>query len=134
MTQKRKKAVLAILAAIIGTGIVTAHPTPDSEISKQIFIAVANVAMCVILWDIYFDEKFAKSDIKSYVSELGLITLSSVVTAFIVAKAITTFADHFMNWFGGMGWSIAGLLAASVTGFLGMGWTLYCDDLYRNPK
>jgi hypothetical protein len=134
MIQKRKKAALAILAAIIGTAAVTAHPAPHIEISKQIFIAIANVAMCIILWDIYFDEKLRNLDIKAYLSELGLITLTSIVTAFVIAKAITTFSEHFTNWFGPFGWAIAGLLAAGVTGLLGTGWTLYCDDLYRNPK
>jgi hypothetical protein len=134
MIQKRKKALLAILAAIIGTAAVTAHPSPHTEISKQIFIAIANVAMCVILWDIYFDERLKTLDTKAYLSELGLITLSSIVTAFVVAKGITTFTAHFSNGFGSLGWAIAGLLAAGVTGLLGTGWTLYCDDLYRNPK
>ena len=42
---KRSKAAIAILAAVVGTGVVTANATPNIELSKQVFITIANVAM-----------------------------------------------------------------------------------------
>jgi hypothetical protein len=131
---KRSKAAIAILAAVVGTSVVTANSTPNIELSKQVFLTIANVAMCIILWDIYFDEELAKKDIGAVLSEYCLITLSSIVTAYILAKSITAVMNYFLQALGPMGWGITGLLAGTLTGLLGMGWTFYCDDLYRHPK
>jgi hypothetical protein len=131
---KRSKAAIAILAAVVGTSVVTANSTPNIELSKQVFLTIANVAMCIILWDIYFDEELAKKDIGAVLSEYCLITLSSIVTAYILAKSITAVMNYFVQALGPMGWGITGLLAGTLTGLLGMGWTFYCDDLYRHPK
>jgi hypothetical protein len=118
----------------VGTTVVTANATPSIELSKQVFITIANVAMCIILWDIYFDEELAKKNIGAVLSEYCLITLSSIVTAYIFAKGITAVMNYFVAALGGKGWGVAGLLAGLLTGLLGMGWTFYCDDLYRHPK
>jgi hypothetical protein len=131
---KRSKAAIAILAAVVGTGVVTANATPDIELSKQVFITIANVAMCIILWDIYFDEELAQKNIGAVLSEFCLITLSSIVTAYILAKGVTAVMSYVVKILGPMGWGLTGLLAGSLTGLLGMGWTFYCDDLYRHPK
>jgi energy-converting hydrogenase Eha subunit A len=131
---KRSKAAIAVLAAVAGTSLVTANSTPNIELSKQVFITIANVAMCIILWDIYFDEELAKKNIGAVLSEYCVITLSSIVTAYILAKGITAVMNYFVQALGPMGWGITGLLAGTLTGFLGMGWTFYCDDLYRHPK
>jgi hypothetical protein len=131
---KRSKAAIAILAAVVGTSVVTANSTPDIELSKQVFITIANVAMCVILWDIYFDEELAQKNIGAVLSEYCVITLSSIVTAYILAKGITAVMNYFVKVLGPTGWGVTGLLAGTLTGLLGIGWTFYCDDLYRHPK
>jgi hypothetical protein len=131
---KRSKAAIAILAAVVGIGVVTANATPNIDLSKQVFITIANVAMCIILWDIYFDEELAKKNIGSILSEFCLITLSSIVTAYILAKGITALLNYFVHTLGPIGWVLTGMLAGLLTGFVGIGWTLYCDDLYRNQK
>jgi uncharacterized membrane protein len=131
---KRSKAAIAILAAVVGTGVVTANATPNIELSKQVFITIANVAMCVILWDIYFDEELARKNIGAVLSEYCLITLSSVVTAYILARGITVLTNYCVQSLGSLGWVVIGLLAGALTGLLGMGWMFYCDDLYRHAK
>jgi hypothetical protein len=132
--QKRNKAAIAILAAVVGTGVVTLNPTPDIEVAKQMFITIADVAMCIMLWDIYFDEELSKKTIQSVLSELCLITLSSVFTAYILAKSITVLMNYLIHVLGSAGWGISGVLAGLFTGLLGIGWTFYCDDWYRNSK
>jgi hypothetical protein len=131
---KRSKAAIAVLAAVVGISVVTANATQNIELSKQVFITIANVAMCIILWDIYFDEELAKKNIGAVLSEYCLITLTSIVTAYIFAKGITAVMNYFVASLGSRGWGVAGLLAGLLTGLLGMGWTFYCDDLYRHPK
>jgi hypothetical protein len=132
--QKRNKAALAILAAVVGTGAVTLNPTPNIEIAKQMFVTIADVAMCIMLWDIYFDEELSEKTMQSVLSELCLITLSSIFTAYILAKGITALTNYLTHSFGSMGWGISGILAGLFTGLLGLGWAFYCDDWYRNSK
>lgn len=134
LRQKRKRVFLVILAAVSSSGVVTAAPTPDMEIPKQIFLTVADVAMCTLIWDIYFDEELAQKNIKSILLDLGLIGVISVVTAFITAKAITALISQMTNWLGSIGWGVAGLIAGLATSLLGVGWAFYCDDLYRHQN
>ena len=132
--QKRKLVIMAILAAVSGCAVVTATPTASMEIAKQIFLTVADVAMCTILWDIYFDEELSQKDVKFILLDFGLIAVVSTVTAFITAKAITALISELINLFGSTGWGIAGLIAGSATGILGVGWAYYCDDIYRHQN
>jgi predicted neutral ceramidase superfamily lipid hydrolase len=131
---KRNKAAIAILAAVVGTGVVTLNPTPNMDIAKQMFITIADVVMCIMLWDIYFDEELSKKTVQSFLSELCLITLSSIFTAYILAKGITAVMNYLTHALGSTGWGISGILAGMTTGFLGIGWAFYCDDWYRNSK
>ena len=129
---KRKQVSIAILAAVFGTGVVTATPTPNLEISKQVFLTIANVAMCALIWNIYFDEELSKKDIISILLDLLVVTAISAFTAYITAKGITTLIDDITNWLGVIGWLVIGMIAGLATSLLGIGWASYCDDLYRH--
>ena len=129
---KRKQVSIAILAAVFGTGVVTATPTPNLEISKQVFLTIANVAMCAIVWNIYFEEELSKKDILSILLDLLVVTIISAFTAYVTAKGITTLIDDITNWLGVIGWVVIGMIAGLATSLLGIGWASYCDDLYRH--
>lgn len=129
---KRKKVFVAILAAVFGTGVVTATPTPNIEISKQVFLTIANVAMCALVWNIYFDEELSKKDIFSILLDLLVVTFISAFTAYVTAKGITALINDVTSWLGVMGWLVIGVIAGSATSLLGVGWASYCDDLYRH--
>lgn len=132
--QKRSRAKIVILAAAFGTGLVALNPTPSAELSKQVFITIADVAMCIMLWDTYFDEDLAKKNIQSLLSELLVITLSSIFTSYVLAKGIAVSMSYFTKALGANGWVVSGLFAALATSLLGMGWAFYCDDWYRNSQ
>lgn len=134
ISSKRKKVVIAILAAVGGIGFVNATPESSIELAKQAFMTAANVAMFAVIWDIYFDEDLSQKDVKSILVDLGIITLVSAGTAFIIAKAIAVLLKDIDQWLGLIGWGIAGVVAGLVTGLLGLAWACYCDDLYRNVK
>ena len=129
---KRKQVFIAILAAVFGTGVVTATPTPNLEISKQVFLTIANVAMCALVWNIYFDEELSKKDIISILLDLLVVTVISAFTAYITARGITALINDVTNWLGVMGWIVIGIIAGLATSLLGIGWASYCDDLYRH--
>ncbi len=131
---KRNKAKIVVLAAAIGTGIVSLNPTPNIEAAKQVFMTIANVAMCIMLWDVYFDEELAKKSIQSIVSEFSIITLSSIFTAYVLAKGVIVAMNYLTQTFGAIGWGISGILTAGATVLLGLGWSSYCDDWYRNSQ
>ena len=129
---KRKQVSIAILAAVFGTGVVTATPTPNLEISKQVFLTIANVAMCALVWNIYFDEELSKKDILSILFDLLVVTVISAFTAYITAKGITALINDITNLLGIIGWAVIGIIAGLATSCLGIGWASYCDDLYRH--
>ncbi len=129
---KRKQVFIAILAAVFGTGVVTATPTPNLEISKQVFLTIANVAMCALVWNIYFDEELSKKDIISILFDLLVVTVISAFTAYITARGITALINDVTNWLGVMGWIVIGIIAGLATSLLGIAWASYCDDLYRH--
>lgn len=129
---KRKQVSIAILAAVFGTGVVTATPTPNLEISKQVFLTIANVAMCALVWNIYFDEELSKKDIISILLDLSIVTVISAFTAYVTAKGITALINDITNWLGVIGWVVIGIIAGLATSLLGIGWASYCDDLYRH--
>ncbi|MDJ0686949.1 MAG: hypothetical protein QNJ41_00410 [Xenococcaceae cyanobacterium MO_188.B32] len=129
---KRKQVSIAILATVFGTGVVTATPTPNLEISKQVFLTIANVAMCALVWNIYFDEELSKKDIISILLDLSIVTVISAFTAYVTAKGITALINDITNWLGVIGWVVIGIIAGLATSLLGIGWASYCDDLYRH--
>ena len=134
MNQKRKKAALAILAAVGGSGMVIAIPIVNIEVPKQVFMTVADVAMYTVIWDIYFDEELSQKDTKSILVDLSLITLISAGTAYVTAKGATALISEITNLLGAIGWGVVGVIAGVVTGLVGVALTFYCDDLYRNPS
>jgi hypothetical protein len=132
--QKRNRARIVILAAAFGTGMVALNQAPGVEVSKQVFITIADVAMCMMLWDTYFDEDLAKKNIQSLLSELLVIILSSIFTSYVLAKGITVSMSYLSNALGSAGWFVSGILAALATSLLGIGWAFYCDDWYQNSQ
>ncbi len=134
VSYKRRKAGAVILAAAFGTGVVVLNPLSNTELAKQIFITLADVAMYIMLWDIYFDEKLAQKNLQSILSELFAITLSSIFTAYVLAKGITVSINYLTNALGSIGWPVSSVLATFATGLLGLGWASYCDDWYRNSQ
>ena len=132
LTQKRKQSCFVILATVFGSGVVAAVPKTDLDFAKQIFLTVADVAMCMAIWDIYFKEKLYQQNIKSILLELFFVIVLSAATAYIAAKGIIVLSSKLIPWFGLIGWGIIGAIAVLIASLLGIAWTFYCDDLYRN--
>jgi hypothetical protein len=132
VNRKRKRVIVAILAAVSSNSFVAATPGINMEITKQIFLTLANVMMFTIIWDIYFDEQLSQKDAISILQDLLIVTFLSVVTAYIISKGITEIIDNIINWLGIMGWGIVGIIAGLATSIVGITWAFYCDDLYHN--
>ena len=132
LKDKRRRVVLVILATITGNVLVTATPSPNVESSKYLLSTFANVMMFIVVWDAYFEEQLLQKTIKQILQDLLNITLISAITTLIIFKGITRNIDYLVTTFGLRGWSIAGAIAGFVTAVLGVAWSLYCDDFYRN--
>ena len=132
LTQKRKQSCFVILATVFGSGVVAAVPKTDLDFAKQIFLTVADVAMCMAIWDIYFKEKLYQQNIKSILLELFFVIVLSAATAYVAATGITALSSKLIPWFGLIGWGTIGAIAVLIASLLGIAWTFYCDDLYRN--
>jgi hypothetical protein len=132
LTQKRQHSCLIILATVFGSAVVAAVPKANLDYAKQIFLTVADVAMCMVIWDIYFEENLYQRNITSILLELFFVIILSGITAYIAAKGITVLGDRLISWLGETGWWIIGAIASIAASFIGVAWTLYCDDLYRS--
>jgi hypothetical protein len=134
LSARRRKATVAIFAAIGGIGFVSATPTTNLELAKEVFITAANVAMYAVIWDVYFNEDLAQKDVTSILIDLSIITVISAGTAWVMTRAIATLLKDIIVNMGGFGWIVAGIVAGLASGLLGVAWTFYCDDIYRHPK
>ena len=132
LNHKRKRVLIAVLAAVMGNALVTATPSLNTETAKNLFLTFANVVMFIIVWDTYFEEQLSQKSIMSILQDLLAITCISLITAFIISKGITKNIDNLITILGSTGWLISGIIAGFATGILGIFWALYCDDLYRN--
>lgn len=132
LNRKRRQSCLIILATVFGSAVVAATPKANLDSAKQIFLTVADVAMCIVIWDIYFEETLYQKNIRSILLELFCVMILSAITAYIVSKGITVLGDRLIPWLGEIGWWIVGAIASGVTCFIGVTWTFYCDDLYRS--
>jgi uncharacterized membrane protein YfbV (UPF0208 family) len=134
LKNKRKKVVIAVLAAVFSISCINAASVYSMALLKQIFMTLANIAMYAVIWDIYFDEELSSKNVKSILVDLSIITIISAGTAYITAKGIVTLINQINDWLGAIGWLVAGLIAGLGTGILGSAWAFYCDDLYRNSN
>jgi hypothetical protein len=132
LAQKRKQSWFVIMATVFGSALIAAAPKTNLDSAKQIFLTVADVAMCMMIWDIYFGENLYQKKIKSILLELLFVILVIAITAYIISKGLTVLGDKLIIWLGIMGWGAIGLIAAVAACSLGVAWTLYCDDLYKN--
>ena len=132
LTQKRKQSCFVILAIVFGSAIAASAPKVDLDNAKQVFLTVADVTMCLAIWDIYFKESLYQKKIKSILLELFFVIMVSAITAYIAARGITVLSTKLIPWLGAIGWGVVGALAALICSLLGIAWTFYCDDLYRN--
>ncbi len=134
LSKKRKKVILIILATVCGSATVAATPKDNLDVAKQVFLTISDVAMCMLIWDIYFQENLYKKNIKSILLELFFVIIVSGMTAYMTSKAITVFSVSLIESLGMLGWVIIGAIAALAASLLGIFWGLYCDDLYRSPE
>ena len=136
LNHKRKQSGFVILATVFGSAAVAAAPKVNLDIAKQIFLTVADVAMCLAIWDIYFQESLYEKKIQSIFIELFFVIIVSAVTAYVASKGIIVLSTKLILGLGlgSVGWGIVAATAALVAALLGITWTFYCDDIYRNPK
>lgn len=131
LTKKRKQSCLIILATVFGSTAVAAAPKVNLASAKQIFLTVADVAMCMTIWDIYFGENLYRKNLTAIFLEQFFVIILSAITAYTASKGITVLSDRLIS-LGALGWGIIGAIAAIMASLLGVVWTIYCDDLYRN--
>ena len=131
LTKKRKQSCLIILATVFGSTAVAAAPKVNLAFAKQIFLTVADVAMCMTIWDIYFRENLYRKNLTAIFLELFFVIMLIATTAYTASKGITVLSDRLIS-LGALGWGIIGAIAAMMASLLGVVWTFYCDDLYRN--
>lgn len=132
LNSKRKQVLLAISAAILGNALVAAVPSFKIETIKHLFITLSNVAMFILVWDVYFEEQLSSKSVSSVLQDLLAVTCVSLFTALIISLGIIKTVDRLVGILGSFGWITVGAIAGVATAVLGIVWASYCDDLYRN--
>lgn len=130
--QKRKQSCLVILATVFSSSVVAAAPRVSPDSVKEIFLTIVDVVMCMVIWDIYFQENLYQRNIKSILLELLFVIVVIAITAYIASRGITVLSSKITPGLGIKGWGVIGAIAALVTGLLGTAWAFYCDDLSKN--
>jgi hypothetical protein len=127
--QKRLDAVLAIATYAIGGATAAAAPTPGEEIPKQLLLTASDILMYTSIWKIYFEEELSSKGIMEILTELGLVTVGGVGTAYVVSKVSTAILKEISNWTGPLGWGVIAAISGSLSALFGLAWTLYCDRI-----
>lgn len=128
--KKRLGATLAIVGYAAGGGAAASMPTPGMEFPKQFMLTASDVLMYASIWKIYFEEDLSQKEVMAMLTELGLVAIASVGTAYTVARLNTAILHEIADWVGPVGWWVAAIISGSVAGLSGAAWALYCDRLY----
>lgn len=130
LDKKRLEVTLAIAGYAVSGGTASAVPTPGVEVPKQVVLTAADIAMYTSIWKIYFGEDLSYKALPEMLTELGIVTVAAMGTAYIVAKGSTAILSEIADWVGPMGWGIKAAMAGSLSGLFGAARALYCDRLY----
>lgn len=130
LDKKRLEATLAIAGYAVSGGTASAVPTPGVELPKQVVLTTADIAMYTSIWRIYFGEDLSHKALPEMLTELGIVTVAAMGTAYIVAKGSTAILSEIADWAGPMGWGVKAAMAGSLSGLFGAAWALYCDRRY----
>lgn len=121
------------LAASVG-GFATFAPTPTVEVPKQIVLGTADLAMCLRIWNIYFDEEIDEKSMLETMTTKGIVAIAAGGTGYVIARGATGLLHELFNVATLPGWATSGLIAASATAALGLAWMAFCDRRYRNSS
>ncbi len=134
LTKKRTNSALAVLAASGAGGFGTFAPTPSIELHKQVLIGSADIAMCVGIWKIYFDEEIGEKSVLEMLRNAGFIAVAAGGTGWVIARIGTGVLGEIANWFGPPGWILSGAVAFSGTAALGAAFIVCCDQYYQKRR
>jgi hypothetical protein len=129
--KKRNKAALLILGAAGVGGFATFAPTPVIEVPKQVVLGAADLAMCVGIYHIYFEEMLSESGLLSFMQDVGFITVGATGAGYLIAKGASGIVHEVANVGGPLGWALSGAIALGGTALLGGAWLFICDKQYR---
>ena len=132
LKRKRKRAFIGVLAVVVSNSIIMAAPSLTLEVAKNIFLTFANIAMFILIWDTYFDDKLSAKSAWGILKDLLTITAVGTITTFITYRILLkAMAKLILSW-GELGWILGGGVSGLATAIWGMIWVFYCDDLYRH--
>lgn len=114
--KKKRIQVLEIIATAAGVGgFATFVPKPTIEVPTQIVLGAADLAMCLKIWNIYFDEEIEEKSMLEIMTTKGIIAVAAGGTGYIIARGATGLLHEAMNAITLPGWVTSGLIAASAT-------------------
>lgn len=126
---KRNKALLAITGAVLANGCGAAIPTPGVETCKHLAYSGVEITLCITIYNIYFDTKLSKSEIKDFLVDNGIVTASGTGLAYIGTKAGHSAISELLNFVPVVGWGVKGILAGSITSAIGIACMQACHEL-----
>lgn len=131
LNDKRIRAVITIAGMSATSGALTSAPTPLAEIPKQVTVGVADIAMCLLIWRIYFKKELSDKSLFAILSGAGLMALAAGGVGWVITKGVSGLLNEFGNLLGPIGWGLSGIVSVSSTATLGIAWMAYCDKRYR---
>ncbi|MCC5664395.1 hypothetical protein LC653_10815 [Nostoc sp. CHAB 5784] len=131
---KRRRAVFALVSAALATGFASAVPTFTVEVPKQLTLMAADVALCGVIYEIYFGDKtkLTEEKLMDLLNEATTLGFLSSVAAYAGVKITQGMFDELMDFAGPSGWLLSGSLTGSQTFVIGLVCLRICEYRYKN--
>ena len=130
--KKRWEAMVAIATYAVGSGTAVTVPTPWIELPKHVVLAASDILLYVTIWRIYFEEDLSHDDVLGLLAEVGLVTLASAGTAYLITRGSTAIVNEITDWLGPTGWGLGAAVSGSLTAVVGVLWAIVCDRLWQS--
>ncbi|MBX3420465.1 MAG: hypothetical protein KF752_02800 [Pirellulaceae bacterium] len=131
IAKKQTDTVYSIGIAILGTGGISALPTPMLELPKQLGIAAADLALMLQIHQIWFSEVVSKKTFEDLMQEAGLASLIGGVVVYTGVKVTEGLLAEATNFAPVIGWIVSGIITGSVTGLVAYVWWQFCETRWR---
>lgn len=131
---KRWQAGLLIGAAVTGTGVLSATPTPAIEIPKQAGIVAADMLLCLGIARTYFGDEYSSEKLGEVFSGLAASGGIGALAGYGTYKLLEAVAAEGLNFVPVAGWALSGVLTAGATATVGTVFWIACDRAYRSGR
>ena len=131
--QKKRNSLALILEFAMGSTVASAIPTPVFEVSKQVALAAADVALCWRIYSLYYDKDLSVDSMIELLKRAGIVTAVGTVMIYTGARAAQGLVDESLN-LTGIGTLVSGIIAGSSTAVVGLTFLAWINEIWQRDQ